>query len=149
MATPTDRQRRLTASPDRRSAPMGGVVRVRPAAALANRQHLSDPIGISRATVGATGLSLHLVVVPPGGAAAPHRHRGYETAIYCLQGRVETRHGEGLAQSVIIEAGDFLYIGPDVPHQPINLSMTEPAIAIVARDDADEQEHIEPYVVAG
>jgi uncharacterized RmlC-like cupin family protein len=28
-----------------------------------------------------------------------------------------------------------------VPHQPFNLSDTEPAIAIVARSDPNEQEH--------
>jgi uncharacterized RmlC-like cupin family protein len=32
-----------------------------------------------------------------------------------------------------------------VPHQPINLSDTEPAIAIVARNDPNEQEHVELY----
>jgi uncharacterized RmlC-like cupin family protein len=40
---------------------------------------------------------------------------------------------------------DFLFIPPDVPHQPINLSDTEPAIAIVARNDPNEQEHVELY----
>src|SRR4029079_14700067 len=44
--------------------------------------------------------------------------------------------------SVVNEAGDFIFIPPDVPHQPINLSNTEPAIAIVARNDPDEQEHV-------
>lgn|GEM_PF-4561578 len=32
-----------------------------------------------------------------------------------------------------------------VPRQPCNLSDTEPAIAIVARNDADEQERVIPY----
>jgi hypothetical protein len=40
-------------------------------------------------------------------------------------------------------AGDFLFIPPGVPHQPTNLSATEPAIAIVARNDPHEQEHVE------
>jgi hypothetical protein len=51
-------------------------------------------------------------------------------------------HGEGLTKSVMNEAGDFIFIPPDVPHQPVNLSHTEPAIAMVARDDPDEQEHV-------
>ena len=42
-------------------------------------------------------------------------------------------------------AGDFLYIPADVPHQPRNLSTTEPAIAIVARTDANEQESVVLY----
>ena len=32
-----------------------------------------------------------------------------------------------------------------VPHQPTNLSQTEAAIAIVARNDANEQENVELY----
>jgi uncharacterized RmlC-like cupin family protein len=43
---------------------------------------------------------------------------------------------------VVNEAGDFIFIPPDVPHQPVNLSNTEPAIAIVARNDPNEQEHV-------
>lgn len=62
-----------------------------------------------------------------------------------LEGRVETRYGEGLSQSVISEAGDFLFVPPDVPHQAINLSDTEPARAIVARNDPAEQDKVEPY----
>jgi uncharacterized RmlC-like cupin family protein len=72
-------------------------------------------------------------------------HRGYETAIYLLQGRVETRYGPGLRQSVIHEAGDFIFIPADMPHQPVNLSDTEPVQAIVARTDPNEQESVEPY----
>ncbi len=41
------------------------------------------------------------------------------------------------------QAGDFLYIPPDLPHEPINLSDTETAEAIVARTDPDEQESVE------
>jgi hypothetical protein len=32
-----------------------------------------------------------------------------------------------------------------VPHKPINLSATEPAMALVARNDANEQEHVVTY----
>ncbi len=121
------------------------VVRVRPAGELTSRQRLPYFVGVSGATTGATGLSMNLVVIPPGGAALPHQHCGYETAIYLLQGRVETRYGHALAERVVCEAGDFLFIGPDVPHQPVNLSATEPAVAIVARNDPAEQEHVIPY----
>jgi uncharacterized RmlC-like cupin family protein len=72
-------------------------------------------------------------------------HKGYESAIYLMQGRVETRYGEGLKKSVVNVAGDFIFIPPDVPHQPFNLSDTEPAIAIVTRNDPDEQEHVLVY----
>jgi uncharacterized RmlC-like cupin family protein len=89
---------------------------------------------------------MHMVVIPPGARAEPHAHRGYETAIYVLEGRVETRWGDGLKDSIVSEAGDFLFIPPDVPHEAINLSTTEPARAIVARNDPAEQDNVVPYV---
>jgi uncharacterized RmlC-like cupin family protein len=122
-----------------------GVVVVRPPAETMSRQKLPYFMGISEATAGATGISMNLIVIPAGGAAAPHLHRGYETAIYILQGRVDTRYGPGLRESIICEQGDFVFIQADVPHQPVNLSQDEPALAIVARNDPNEQESVEPY----
>lgn len=121
------------------------VVRVRPDRDVMSRQALPHFVGISEATAGATGISMNLVVIPPGGAAEPHRHVGYETAIYIVKGEIDTRYGAGLRQSLIVSAGDFLYIAPDVPHQPVNLSDSEPALAIVARTDPNEQESVVPY----
>jgi uncharacterized RmlC-like cupin family protein len=86
---------------------------------------------------------MNRVVIPPGGRAAPHRHLGSESAIYLIQGTVETRYGERLEQRVVNRSGDVLFIPPGVPHQPTNVSATEPAIAIVARNDPQEQEHVE------
>lgn len=122
-----------------------GVVTVRPPAQVMTKQGLPQFVGISGETAGAKGLSMNLVVIPPGGAAEPHLHRGYESAIYLIEGRVETRYGPGLKKSVINQAGDFLFIPPNVPHQPRNLSKTEAARAIVARNDPNEQEHVVPY----
>lgn len=118
------------------------IVTVRIDQSSQSKQTLPIFPGISTKTVGAKGLSLLKVVIPPGASAEPHIHKGHESAIYLLQGRVETRYGEKLEKSVINQAGDFIFIPPDVPHQPFNLSQTEPAIAIVARDDGDEQEHV-------
>ena len=121
------------------------IVVVRPAAEAMSRQRLPFFVGISGATVGAKGISMNLIIIPPGGAAEPHLHRGYETAIYLVKGRVETRYGPGLRESVINEAGDFIFIPADVPHQPVNLSTTEPAHAVVARNDPNEQENVVRY----
>jgi uncharacterized RmlC-like cupin family protein len=122
------------------------LVTVRPAASvMTERQHLPYFVGISRATAGSANLAMNLVIIPAGGAAEPHYHRAYETAIYILKGRIETRYGIGLKKSVINEAGDFLFIPPNVPHQPFNLSKTEAAQAIVARTDSNEQESVVPY----
>lgn len=118
------------------------VVTVRGVELGEGKQKLPFFPGISGQTAGAKGLSLLKVVIPPGGSAKAHIHKGFESAVYLLQGKVETRYGEGLKQSVINEAGDFIFVPPDLPHQPINLSDTEPAIAIVARNDPEEQEHV-------
>lgn len=121
------------------------VVGLRPQQEIMTRQRLPYFVGVSGQTAGARGLSMHMVVIPPGAAAAPHMHEGYETAIYVLEGRVETRYGEGLTESVVSEAGDFLFIPPGMPHSAVNLSTTEPARAIVARNDPAEQERVVPY----
>ena len=119
---------------------------IRPDEAVPTRHGLPYFLGVSARTAGACGLSMHMVVIPPGARAEPHAHRGHETAIYVLEGRVETRYGDGLKASVVSEAGDFLFIPPGVPHEAINLSATEPARAIVARNDAAEQDNVVPYV---
>jgi uncharacterized RmlC-like cupin family protein len=118
---------------------------IRPDRSVPTLQRLPYFIGVSGQTVGSTGLSMHLVVIPPGARAEPHIHVGYETGIYVIEGRVETRYGEGLTESVISEAGDFLFVPPGVPHEAINLSATEPARAIVARNDPAEQDKVVPY----
>lgn len=123
------------------------IITVRPTVTTATLQRLPNYVGISEQTAGSTGLSMNLVVIPAGARADPHVHLGYETAIYLLKGRVETRYGENLAKTVVNEAGDFIFIPAGVPHQPINLSETEAALAIVARNDANEQEHVRPYPI--
>lgn len=116
---------------------------------IATSQGIPYFFGISANTAGATGLSMHLVEIPPGGKAEPHIHRGFETAIYVLAGRVETRYGEGLGEAVVNGAGSFLFIPPGVLHQPINLSNTQPALAVIARNNAQEQEEVVRYVQPG
>ena len=119
------------------------IITVRPSATTGTKQGLPVFQGISGQNAGAKGISMNKVIIPPGGAAKAHMHKGYESVIYLLKGRVQTLYGEGLKKSVINEAGDFLYIPADLPHKPINLSTTEAAEAIVARTDPNEQESVE------
>ena len=109
------------------------------------KRNLNYFMGISEKTAGTRHLSMNLVQVPPGGKAEPHYHDGFETAIYILEGRVENRFGEGLKKSVITGKGDFLFIPPGVPHQPVNLSDTEPALALISRSIASEEEPVIGY----
>lgn len=122
-----------------------GVLIVRPPAETMSRQRLPYFLGISQDTAGASGISMNMIIIPAGGAAEAHLHKGYETAIYILKGRVETRYGARLEHKLICEQGDFVFIAADVPHQPVNLSATEPAMAIVARNDPNEQESVVLY----
>lgn len=124
-------------------------VTVRPTTEVDTLQRLPYFIGISRETAGAQGLSLSLVVIPPGAEAEPHYHEGYETAIYVLEGEVETRYGPALEHAVTNRAGDFLYIPPGLPHTARNLSRDRPARALVARNDAEEQERVVPVPQPG
>jgi uncharacterized RmlC-like cupin family protein len=129
--------------------PHAELVTVRPEVAIDTLQRLPNFVGISAATAGATGLSMNVVVIPPAAKAQPHYHEGYETAIYILKGEVQTFYGEGLRKSCINTAGDFLYIPPGVPHQPVNLSLDTEAVALVARNDANEQESVRAYDPSG
>jgi uncharacterized RmlC-like cupin family protein len=123
----------------------GKVLMVRPEESVATKQNLPYFIGISQETVGAKGLSMNMVVIPPGGSPKAHYHKDFETAIYLLKGRVETWFGKNLKESMINEEGDFVYIPPGVPHKPINLSETETALAIVSRNDPNEHENVIAY----
>jgi uncharacterized RmlC-like cupin family protein len=123
---------------------MDEIRMVRPDPEATVRQQVDYFLGVSGETCGSTGLAMHLVV-PPGGKAEPHYHDGYETAIYQLEGRVETRFGEALERSVVTQAGDFLFVPPGVPHQAVNLSETERAVALIARNDAGEHERVVSY----
>jgi uncharacterized RmlC-like cupin family protein len=134
---------------DTHPAPAQEIVVVRAPPGIMTRQRLPGFVGISGKTAGARALSMNLVVIPPGASAEPHYHAGYESAVYLLEGRVETRYGQNLEHSVVNEAGDFIFIPPDLPHQPVNLDPDKPARAIVVRNDPAEQEHVVIYRPAG
>ena len=118
---------------------------IRPEQEITTTQNLPYFLGISGQTAGSTGLSMHLVVIPPGAKAEPHIHLGYETGIYVLEGKVLTRWGENLENEVISTSGEFLFIPPGVPHDATNLSQSDPARAVVARNDPAEQDKVIPY----
>lgn len=101
--------------------------------------------GLSAKNVGAKQLSLNVATIPPGGAAFAHIHVEFEVMLYILAGRVRHEFGDGLEHSVENGAGDFIFIEPGIPHEVCNMSSTEPVVAVVARSDASEWEHIVDY----
>lgn len=102
-------------------------------------------VGMCERNVGSKKLSMNVATIPPGGVAKAHIHVGFELMLYIMQGNVRHEYGEGLRKTVDNQAGDFIYIEPDVPHEVFNLSDTEPVVAVVARSDASEWQHIVPY----
>ena len=101
--------------------------------------------GMSAKNVGAKQLSMNLATIPPGGVAFAHIHVDFEVMLYILQGCVRHEYGPGLRKVVENVAGDFIFIEPGVPHEVFNMSDVEPVIAVVARSDASEWDHIVPY----
>jgi uncharacterized RmlC-like cupin family protein len=97
---------------------------------------------LSAETVGARAIHMQLLTIPPGGRAKAHKHEGHETAIYALSGISGMYYGERLEKQLTVRAGEFLYIPANVPHLPYNASQTEPAVAIIARTDPNEQESV-------
>ncbi|UGS35887.1 cupin domain-containing protein [Capillimicrobium parvum] len=125
------------------STPPGQEVRVlRPPRAETAKQDIPVFFGISERTAGANGLSLNVTAFPPGGHSNTHKHADYETAIYAVDGAIEFFHGERLEHSLIARTGDFLFIPAGVPHKTYNLSLTEPATFVTARNDPREQENV-------
>jgi uncharacterized RmlC-like cupin family protein len=101
--------------------------------------------GLSAKNTNAKQLSMNVATIPPGGVAAAHIHVGFEVMLYILAGRVRHEYGPALEKTVENQAGDFIFIEPGVPHEVFNLSDAEPVVAVVARSDASEWEHIIPF----
>lgn len=101
--------------------------------------------GLSAKNTPARKLSMNVATIPPGGIAYAHVHVDFDVMLYILQGRVRHEYGPKLEKTLDNEAGDFIYIEPGVPHEVLNLSESEPVVAVVARSDASEWENIVPY----
>jgi uncharacterized RmlC-like cupin family protein len=101
--------------------------------------------GLSAKNVPAGRLSMNVATIPPGGVAYAHIHQDFEVMLYILAGKVRHEYGPGLSRVIDNQAGDFIYIEPGVPHEVLNLSDSEPVVAVVARSDASEWEHIVDY----
>ena len=115
---------------------------VREGKAFRGKQALIYAEGISAESVGAIGIHMQIVRIPPGGRAKAHKHENHETAIYALTGKSGVWHGANLERYSIVCPGDFFYIPANVPHLPHNPSSTETCVALIARTDPNEQESV-------
>jgi uncharacterized RmlC-like cupin family protein len=93
---------------------------------------------ISQATTGAVNIYMGVFRVPAGAQSRPHYHEGCESAVYMLSGRLEVCWGDQLEETVEIGSGDMVYVPPRETHFLRNLSETEPAEYVVARDSPTE-----------
>ena len=124
------------------SSNRGICVRLKAGEPFVGKQGFTYAPAISAETAGSKALHMQLLNIPPGARAKAHKHESHETAIYAISGEVGMWYGEKLEHHVVTQGGDFLYIAANVPHLPYNLSKTEPAVAIVARTDPNEQESV-------
>ena len=115
---------------------------VRADKAVRGKQELFYNVGVSAESVGARGIHMQIVTIPPGARAKAHKHEAHETAIYALRGESHVWHGERLADHSVVKPGDFFYIPANVPHLPYNPSDTEEVVALIARTDPNEQESV-------
>ena len=100
---------------------------------------------ISQATVGASNIYMGRYRVPPGSRSHPHYHDGCESALYMLTGAIRILWGDRLEQSLELSAGDMLYVPPRVTHIVENVSDSEPADYVVARDSPQEDAVVVPW----
>ena len=107
----------------------------------AGKQGFSYVEGLAAETVGAQGICMHLLTIPPGGRARAHKHATHETAIYMLAGTSVMYWGQRLENRMEASAGEMIYIPADMPHLPFNPG-TVPASAVIARTDPHEQESV-------
>ena len=115
--------------------------KLRPSDTYDGKQGFTYNTGIARETVGATGICMHLLTIPPGGRAKAHKHATHETAIYMLEGVTVMYWGDRLENRMEVAAGDLLYIPADTPHLPFNPG-PGPATAVISRTDPNEQESV-------
>jgi uncharacterized RmlC-like cupin family protein len=115
-------------------------VLIRAGAAAEGTTGVTYAAGISAGSAGARGLCLQLASLPPGARSNAHLHAEHESAAYVVEGEMVLWSGKQLEDRVVAGPGDFLYIPNGVPHLVANASDSEPAVAVLARTDPNEQE---------
>ena len=103
---------------------------------------------ISQATAGASNLYMGIFRVPPAARSRPHYHENCESAVYMLSGSLRVKWGDRLEQEVMLEPRDLVYVPPRETHVLENVSDSEPAEYVVARDSPLEDAVVVPWAEA-
>jgi uncharacterized RmlC-like cupin family protein len=100
---------------------------------------------ISQATTGANNIYMGVFRVPPGAQSRPHYHEHCESAVYMISGELRVRWGDHLEQALTLGPRDLVYVPPRETHILENLSTSEPAEYVVARDSPQEDAVVVPW----
>jgi uncharacterized RmlC-like cupin family protein len=104
---------------------------------------------ISQASAGAHNIYMGVFRVPPSAASRPHYHENCESAVYMLSGALRVRWGDRLEHELTLEPRDLVYVPPRETHLLENVSDTEPAEYVVARDSPLEDAVVVPWAADG
>ena len=118
-----------------------GVQVVAPGRTHAGKQGFTYGTGATRATVGAQGVSMAVLALPPGARAKVHLHEGIETIALLLEGECTVHYGARLEAQVTVRAGEQVYLPPDMPHAPSNESGAA-CRWVVVHSSGDDQDGI-------
>ena len=94
--------------------------------------------GVAKETSNSKNIHLAIAEIPPSKSSSPHLHLNCESAIYVLAGEGIFVAGKKLDKHNKIKEGDFIYVPPDAPHKPINISNKNPLLLLVARNQPTE-----------
>jgi uncharacterized RmlC-like cupin family protein len=89
--------------------------------------------GVSIQHTPATRLWFGKVHNDPGYRSVSHHHGEAETGGYVLSGKARIYFGEGFADYVDMETGDWVFVPPFMPHVECNRSRTEPLTWLTTR----------------
>jgi uncharacterized RmlC-like cupin family protein len=100
---------------------------------------------ISQTTADAANIYMGVFRVPPGAQSRPHYHERCESAVYMLSGRLRVRWGDHLENQIELEPHDLVYVPPRETHVLENLSDSEAAEYVAARDSPTEDAVVVPW----
>lgn len=100
---------------------------------------------ISQATAGAHNIYMGRFRVPPGARSLPHYHENCESAVYMLTGGLLVKWGDRLEKELSLEPGDMVYVPPRETHVLENVSDSDAAEYVVARDSPLEDAVVVPW----
>jgi uncharacterized RmlC-like cupin family protein len=89
--------------------------------------------GVSSQHTPATKIWFGRAINEPGTRSLPHHHGEAETGGYVVSGHARIFYGENYSKHADMNAGDFVFVPPWMPHVEVNMSTTETVVWLTAR----------------